>query len=213
MILKLPYGDSNYEKKEIGVDINCWQLYYNDLFEKSLYINPSSVITSDIEFLWDCTKKDSIRLVNNIKNIREKNINIYGPDFHLKNEMDVVFGEMMYFDKTKKVDIFFELLDVISKNWEFFSSKYVKENRPNVFNFGICLSIISKILGKKYYHNDTWFSYTSMEKSTMMKEPDAWLNRDFSLHINNHCQHGVLFYNNSSIREIYNDRITKEKNK
>ena len=211
-ILELPYGNTNYKKEDVEANINCWQLYYCDLFEKILYIDPSSVVTSNIEFLWDCTKKDSIRLVNCINSIKGKDsVYSYKNNIFLENDMDVIFGGMLYFNKERDIENFFKILDVISQNWNPFVSEYIKEHRPKYFDLGVGLSITSKILEEKFHNNNTWFSYTNIKGVKMTKEPDIWLNEDFSLHINNYCQYGILSHNNKSIREIYYDRITEEK--
>jgi hypothetical protein len=135
--------------------------YYNTPYDQTILMDTDYLISSDI--LNKCFSmttdlmmyKDSYDL-SNVRDVSEfKYISDKGIDFY--------WATVVYFEKSKKNDIYFNLIDHIEENWKYYQNMYdINSNLfRNDFAFSIAIHIMSgftsnnvvslQLPGKHYY--------------------------------------------------------------
>ena len=218
-VLKLSYENyANHLKlNNYHANINLWQIYYSDLFEQTVYMAPFSLCNGPLDFLWQATKYDDIRLVDFTLNIDNSIVDAETYELFSKNNLKEYFDGLVYFKKSKKSAIFFKLLDIITQNWHDVLNVYIKEKR-NLINdkylLSLAMAIINKMTGDLYTYDKTMFSYVELSERSLIVPKDntiesiidIWHDDEFSLQINNYTQSNILNYDNVNIN--LNNQLT-----
>ena len=107
-----------------------------DYLVSSNILNSCFDITADLMMFKDSYEISNVRDVSEFKYISDKSIDFY-------------WATVVYFEKTKKNDIYFNLIDHIEENWKYYQNTYdINSNLfRNDFAFSIAIHIMSGFTG------------------------------------------------------------------
>jgi hypothetical protein len=215
-VIELPFGALPDE----DFDVNIWQVYYCTPFDRNIFLNKQSILTNNIDGIWEKLIHDDICLPSQTKNFKNNTHDfLYYFKCHEKNLLDSYFSDIFYFQKSETASEFFKILDPVLQNWRSVYINFIKENKPDKFNMNLCFNIATKMIGLDMGKDNFTYTYLSLENVELDDTdlPDDWTQyvscwvKDQKIKVSNFQLTDIIFYNSSTFidQEMLDDfRIT-----
>jgi hypothetical protein len=217
-IVEIPWGDHAADsswKLE-----NEWKSIWMSPYDQTIKLDADMFFFSDISCWWDNfeSSNEPIIACNKVLDWRGS---IIESDFCRKtftaNNLPNVYSAFTYFDKSVDAFKFFELVKIITWNWQtFFDSFLEPNNRPQMFSTDVAFGLAMKILDLDQNCNKKRLApvFTHMKSELQGLNPvlppdwrealPCFMNPVGSLKIGNHRQFYPLHYN---IKDFLTDDI------
>lgn len=176
---------------------NKWQYYQITPYDETIVLDSDMLFFNDISSWWSGLGiYNDIDFASSVVNYRSE---VITSDYYRKvftnNKLPNLYTALFYFKKTKEIERYFKLIELIFKNWEVFYKKFLKEP-PRYLSGDVVYSLAAKIM-----FNRKWDSYLSfvhmrsrLQDSKMVDHWNKYLPSFFTKY-NDHIGLKVCNYN------------------
>jgi hypothetical protein len=211
-IIPIPYGDDAANSKwKIE---NRWKVYHSTPYNETIVFDADMFVLQDITSWWDYFDNYELYFTTQVKTYRDKlvNSNAYRKTFAANNLPNIYTG-MYYFKKCKLADDFFDMLEIICKDWKIFYEKFLPNETPFNLSIDVASALAIMILGiedKVTNKRNTEITFTHMKPRVQewKRYGDSWqqsigvyFNNNLDLKLGNYKQNGILHYTETSFLE------------
>lgn len=192
---KIIYVDSVKEEWKIH---NKWQYFWLSPYDETIVLDSDMLFFNDISTLWECLgEHNDIDFTTSIVNYRNE---VITSDFYRKvftlNNLPNLYTAFFFFKKTKEVEQYFQLLEIIFKNWETFYQNLLKDP-PKHLSGDVAYAMAAKIMFNRKWNSPMSFVHMRgrLQDSTIVDDWNKYLqsffvktNDKISLKVNNFIQ-------------------------
>ena len=204
-ILPIKWYDDAFES-EWKIE-NRWKLYHHTPYDETVILDSDMLFLSDISQWWYYMEKNfDLLITDKVFTYRNELIkDSYYRKTFVDNKLPNCYSAFTYFKKSDLAKEFWELVEIIVKNWKEFYQIFLKESRPKHLSIDVVFALAVKILGIE----DLVFSSFEYPTFTHMKSRDqgwkeysdnwmdsagAYMTDECRLKIGNYQQSGIFHY-------------------
>lgn len=202
---------------------NRWKLYHMSPYEETVILDADMLFLTDISHWWKyMSKHHDLLITDKVFTYRNELIekSQYRKIFR-ENSLPNCYSAFTYFKKSSLSKEFWDLVEIIVKDWKVFYQRYLKESKPNYLSIDVVFSLAVKILDIE----DQVFSSFDYPTFTHMKSRDqkwltytdnwtdhagVYLTKECKLKIGNYQQTGIFHYTEKSF--LNEDKVLKYEN-
>lgn len=204
-IIPIPYGD-DAANTSWKVE-NRWKVYHCTPYDETVVLDTDMLFLQDISEWWNYFNKYDLYFTTNVKTYRNK---IASSDTYRKaftsNNLPNIYTGMYYFKKTNLADKFFDMLELICKNWELFYNNFLPNNTPPNLSIDVAAALAVLILdieNKVSNKQNTEITFVHMKPyiqdwihvtNSWQDSVGVYLDMDCKLKLGNHLQSGIFHY-------------------
>mgnify|MGYP000993823860 CR=1 FL=1 len=216
-IIELPFKRTDPNEENQLID--TWQIYYATPFDETVWINPRSLVIDNLATIWEGTEHVDMLFGNSVT-YRGDNAQ-YRTKLHplMKNNLPTVTADVFYFGDNNDSAEFFKMADPVFRNWRDIYRQYIKEHRPNMFDFTVLVNIVTHMIGIEVHDHRFGFEYIDFNPDNMPIDLDEestadwseqiniWFYKGQHVKVNNHRQKGIWVYHDDDIltKEVKHD--------
>ena len=212
-ILPIQWFDDAYES-EWKIE-NRWKLYHLTPYDETVILDADMLFLSDVSHWWDYMSKNyDLLITDKVYTYRNELIvnSFYRKTFR-ENNLPNCYSAFTYFKKNEFSKEFWQLIELIVKNWKSYYNAFLKGNKPNHLSIDIAFALAVKILG---IENEV-FSSLDIPTFVHMKSGDqgwksfteSWIDKA-GVYMNNNCQLKIGNYQQSGIFHYTEKRFLNE---
>lgn len=208
-IIPIPYGD-DAANSSWKVE-NRWKVYHSTPYDETVVFDADMFILQDISSWWDYFNNYELYFTTQVKTYRDKLVtsDAYRKTF-VANNLPNIYTGMYYFKKCKLADDFFDMLELICKDWKIFYEKFLPNETPFNLSIDVASALAIMILGiedKVTNKQNTEITFTHMKPriqewkqygESWQESLGVYFNQNTKLKLGNHCQFGILHYTESN---------------
>lgn len=191
---------------------NRWKLYYASPYQETVILDADMLFLSDVSYWWDYLSTREICITSRVKNFRNEFVDIdktYRNTFIL-NDIPNTYSAFAYFKKCLVSKDFWDLVDVIVKNWEEYYISFLPLDRPKRLSIDVVFGLALKLLDMKdiAFTKQDFPTFVHMKSHVQgWKHPSTdwtecvspYFSSDGSLKIGNYQQTGIFHYTEKKI--------------
>lgn len=199
---------------------NRWKLYHLSPYTETVVLDADMLFLSDISHWWNYMSKNfDLLITDKVLTYRNELIekSYYRKTF-IDNNLPNCYSAFTYFKKSELAKQFWDLVELIVKNWKVYYQRFIKESKPKNLSIDIVFALAVKILGIK----DEVFSSLEYPNFTHMKGRDqgwiqysdnwmdyagVYLTEECQLKIGNYQQTGIFHYTEKAF--MNDDKVSK----
>ena len=204
-IVPIPWGD-NAKHEEWKVH-NRWKIIHCSPFDDAIILDTDMIVTSDISKQCEFLKSYDIFYTNSVLDYRGNRVtdDFYRKTF-VKHNIPSFYTAFSYFKKSDFSYKFYEMIELISKNWKDFYQTD-KGMIQKHFSMDTTVGLAAKILDCEYqvstskqYHTPTFVhmkpNIQGWERlaEEWQTKVGAYVDQNLNLHIGNYKQSGLFHY-------------------
>jgi hypothetical protein len=215
-IIDIPWND-NREITAFAAE-HRWKMYYCTPYEETIVLDADMLVLDDISFYWDFFKNYNVYYTSNVLDYRGNVIEdkIYRKCF-ISNHLPNFYSALHYFKKSNEAKEFYDLVQLITNNWELFYGKFVSLNYPKLPSMDVTASLAAKILDKEksftlkdspvtFVHMKPLLQGWEVPPTTWTERVGSYFNDNCELKIGNFKQSGIFHYTE---KNFLTDRIVQ----
>lgn len=215
-IIPIPWSDDAKEEKwKIH---NRWKIYHITPYDETIVMDSDMIVLSNITHWWNELSKNELFFVSNVKTYRGETVTSdYYRKMFVNNNLPNLYSGFYYFKKTDNNKTFFNLLEIIIKNWKNFYNNFAPKNEQNFCSIDISAAIASKILDNTKYITDSnsFITFTHMKShvqnwknstNNWLDSVEPYIDNTGKLFVGNFLQTGIFHYVE---QEFLTDRVVK----
>lgn len=145
-VIEIPWYDDAYESSwKIE---NRWKIYHVTPYDETIVLDADMLFLTDISHWWKYLNKNhQICFVNSPLTYRQERVTeSYYRKAFIENDLPNFYSAFMYFKKCDLASQYWKLVEIISKNWQVFYSKYLPESRPRNLSMDVVYSLAAKLM-------------------------------------------------------------------
>lgn len=144
-IIEIPWDDN--AKNSTWKLENEWKAYHITPYQETIKLDADMLFLSDYTHWWDILGKTSLTPTVNVVDYRGRIVtsDYYRTTF-TKNELPNVYSAFFYFKQDQTAMDFFNLVELITFNWEYFTYEFLDNSRPKQFSTDVAYGLALKIL-------------------------------------------------------------------
>lgn len=206
-IIPIPWGD-NAENEDWKIH-NRWKIIYASPYKEAVILDTDVLILSDISRHIEYMSRYYLFYTNAVYDYRGNTVTSdFYRKLYTKNDIPSLYTAFSYFRKNEFSFKFYEMLDLITKNWQDFytcNGKLIQERASMDTTVGLATKILdcrSQVTGR---NNKPMFVHMKPNIQGWNKLCENWttkigyyLNKDLDLYIGNYKQEGVFHYAENS---------------
>jgi hypothetical protein len=183
-----------------------WKLYHCTPYDETIVLDSDMLVLDDISFYWNFFKNYSVYYTTDVINYRGNLVNdIHYRKCFISNNLPNFYSALHYFKKSEESKEFFNLVEIITNNWELFYGKFVSLNYPRQPSMDVTASLAAKILDKetafslknspiKFVHMKPLLQEWETPPILWRDKVGSYFNERCELKIGNFKQSGVFHY-------------------
>lgn len=203
---------------------NRWKMYNYSPYDETIVMDVDMIVLEDISKWWDYLCQYDLYFTSKVLTYRDE---IITNDSYRKvfshNDLPNIYTGLHYFKKSKVAEEFYNLLEIICKNWQEFYKNFLPNSTPLVLSIDVAAALAVKILDIQHLtcNENSSVSFTHMKPllqnwkktdSSWLKSISPYINSECRLKIGNKIQCGVFHYTESSFLntpgvELFYERI------
>lgn len=209
-IVGIPWGDMAYASTW-KVD-NRWKIYHVTPYDNTIVLDTDMLVLDDITRWWNQLQTRDIFYTNNVLTYRGQIVtNNYYRKAFLMNDLPNLYSGLHYFKKTDVSKEFFDMLEVVMKNWKQFYDLFAGGLRhQNFLSVDLCAAIAAKILNYEKIITNGSLSPTFVHMKSRLQNwnnitPNDWqlvvkpyVTDNLEVIVGNYHQHGIFHYTEDS---------------
>jgi len=180
-----------------------WKVYHASPFTESILLDTDMIFLTSQDYVWEYMKPFDICFPASVKNYRNKIVtdSFYRQAF-VKNNLPMIYCAQHYFKKSTKAHNYYNILELICKNYEDFYNIYVKKAKPKYCSMDLNHAIAVTHLNLNDCFSHT-LSFTHMKSRVQDWEnpTENWLediqfyfDQEKQLQVGNYKQLGLFHY-------------------
>lgn len=210
-VIEIPWGDAAADsdwKLE-----NEWKAYHMSPYKETIKLDCDMLFTEDISHWWGYLARKDFWSATTAMTYRG---DLVTSDFYRKvfTECDLpnVYSAFTYFRHCELSETIFDMMEVITHNWDKFSWEFLGDKRPNEFSTDVALAMAIKLCGEVDSCTEPSRDFPAfVHMKTRLQNwdhsivPEEWntvipyfLNRDNELKIANYRQIFPIHYHSKS---------------
>lgn len=215
-IIPIPWSDD--AKEENWKIHNRWKTYHITPYDETIVMDSDMLVLSNIEHWWNELSKRELFFVSNVTTYKGISVtsNYYRKMF-VENDLPNLYSGLYYFKKTDQTKVFFNLLELIVRNWKEFYDKFAPKNKQDFCSIDTSAAIASKLLDNAGYitDNNSFIKFTHMKpkiqnwqnsSNSWIDTVEPYVDSNGNLFVGNFLQLGVFHYVES---KFLTDQIIK----
>lgn len=204
-VIEIPWYDDALDSKwKIE---NRWKLYHITPYDETVILDSDMLFLTDVSDWWNyLSNHHDICFTTSVRTYRDE---IVTSDYYRKtftnNDLPNLYSAFAYFKKTDIAKEYWELVEMITKNWQEYYQRFLTENRPKALSMDVVFALAAKILGIKSESTSSFdypnFVHMKPKVQNWMNSSADWtdhvgiyLNDNGNLKIGNYQQHGIFHY-------------------
>jgi hypothetical protein len=204
-IIPIPFGDD--AETAIWKVENRWKIYHCSPYERTIVMDTDMMIFDNLEPTWEVLEDFDLFFTSQVKQFNGLTItnDSYRKAFTNNNLPNTYVG-VHYFKKSQLAKNFYNMLEIICKNWKEFYKEFLPINTPPFLSIDVSAALAVKILN---IEDEVMNTKTDVLTFTHMKSQiqgwdagvDRWqdklgvyLANDCTLKLGNFLQKGILHY-------------------
>ena len=203
-IIAIPWDDSA-EDAQWKIQ-NRWKVYHASPYDETIVLEADMLILNDITHWWTELGKRDLFFVSNVRTYRDEPVtSIYYRKTFKANSLPNLYSACHYFKKGDIAKEFFNLVEIITNNWQLFYGKFASEEYQKWCSMDVNCALASKILGNETEITDanSFITFTHMKPHVQewRQVPEQWTKvigkyyrPDGTLILGNYVQKGLLHY-------------------
>lgn len=204
-IIPIPFGDESVNS--LWKIENRWKIYHCTPYDETLVLDTDMLILQDISLWWNFFSKYDLYFTSNILDYRG---NVVVDDFYrrtfTKNNLPNVYSGMHYFKKSLLAEEFYNLLEVICKDWKKFYEEFLPHETPYSLSIDVAAALAVKILGIEHEvtnkrNEDVTFVHMKSKIQGWNKVYNSWqesimnyVDSSLQVYVGNYLQSRVFHY-------------------
>lgn len=202
-IIPIPWGDSaKHSQWKIE---NRWKLYHITPYDETVVMDSDIIVTDSLSLLWNFLNNYDLYFTTDVVNFKSEQVidTVYRQTF-IQNNLPNLYSGLHYFRKSSSADEFYQLLELIVKNYNEFYEKYTPVARQEFLSIDVSAAIAAKILDNanditcNLYH-PTQFYHLKSKLQPLPVSSNKWTsvldcNYADTMTIGNHVVRGVVHY-------------------
>ena len=200
-VLILPIDSA---KKSLWKIENRAKIYNISPYDETIVLDVDMLVLSDISSYWDTLKKYDLYFTSNVLTYRGEVItkDNYRRVF-TNNNLPNLYTGLHYFKKSEVAKNFYNLMEIITDNWQEFYNKFLPKNCPKNPSMDVTAALAARILDCSTDITSDELSFIHMKPALQNWHvaPDEWtsavgsyFNSTGNLKIGNFLQEGVFHY-------------------
>lgn len=216
-IIDIPFGDLS--TKSVWKIENRWQLIYASPFDETLVYDSDMILLNSNDHYWEILNDQDIAFTEKVKDYRQNQIQdkILRKCFVENNLPNIYFG-LHYFKKTTAAFEFYKWLEIITKDYKSYYSKFTPKSTQPFCSMDVSSAIALKLLDNYCCpYNPLNFIHMKKELQGWNKLPSRWHKSMFvnytsegTLYLSNILQQGLFHYTEDEF--LSDEIITKIEN-
>lgn len=204
-IIPVPWGDdAEVDSWKIK---NRWKIYHVSPYDETIVMDTDMLVLRDISHWWIFLSKYELFFTTKVYTYRNFLIQ---DDFYRKafteNNLPNLYSGFHYFKKCTFSQEFYEMLEIVNKNWELFYKEHAPKSTPEHLSIDVSAAIVCKILDVEHKITDKKSTYPSFVHlksyiQSWQKPRDSWqkcvgvyFDSQNKVKIGNYLQNTILHY-------------------
>jgi hypothetical protein len=215
-IIPIPFGDD--AETTIWKVENRWKIYHCSPYDETIVMDTDMMVFNDLTSTWNMLADSDLFFTSEVRTF---NNNIIENDFYRKtfteNYLPNTYVGVHYFKRSDLAKNFYNLLEIICKNWKDFWKEFLPNQTPGHLSIDVAAAIAIKILNieeevtnKK--NNILTFTHLKPMIQGWNNLPDRWqdklgvyLDDNCNLKLGNFIQNGILHYTEKDfVEKVFN---------
>lgn len=197
-IIPIPWGNlAAYTDWKIE---NRWKVFHITPYDNTIVMDADMIVLEDITDWWNKCNRHSIAFTTSVLTYKKDlfTTNYYRKSF-IANDLPNLYSGLYYFKKDEVAKSFFELVEIISKNWKVFYNKFAPLYKQSWESFDVNCAIAYKLLNLPSIKTPLTFTHMKPHGQYWEHVPEKWtdyldISIDESIYLGNFTQKGVLHY-------------------
>lgn len=216
-IIPIPWGDAAINS-QWKIE-NRWKLYHTTPYRETVILDADMLFLSDVSDWWDYFSTRELCITSKVRDFKNQFIpsdTFYRSTF-IKNDLPNAYSAFAYFKKCQMAQDFWELIDVIVKNWEEYYINLLSTDRPKRLSIDVAFGIAIKLLDIEdivftkqdfptFVHMKSHIQGWRHPTNDWTDSVAPYFESNGSLKIGNYQQSGVFHYTEKKI--ITNEIVT-----
>ena len=135
---------------------NKWKYFELSPYDETIVLDTDMLFFNDISYWWDCMNYDLEFTSNVVNYIGDQVTSDYYRKTFTQNKLPNLYTALFYFKKTKEVEDYFTLVEIMFKNWEVFFKKFLKDP-PKFLSGDVVYSLAAKLMFDRKWQNHLRF--------------------------------------------------------
>jgi len=185
---------------------NRCKMYELSPYTQTIGMDVDMLVMRDITNWWSYLKNYDLFFVSNVKTYRNETVtSTWHRKVFINNNLPNLYNGIFYFKKSKTAKKYFDLLKIITQNWETFYKIYSPIKMQNFYSVDVSTAIACKILGidKKVCDPNSFISFVHMKPALQnwresclnwTDKVDWSVNNSKELMVDNFIQNNVFHY-------------------
>ena len=217
-ILPIQWFDDAFES-EWKIE-NRWKLYHLTPYDETVILDADMLFLSDVSHWWHYMGKNfDLLITDKVFTYRnELIIDSYYRKAFKDNNLPNCYSAFTYFKKSDLSKEFWELVELIVKNWKKYYQRFITESRPKHLSIDIAFALAVKIMGieDQVFTSFEYPTFTHMKSrdqgwqtysDNWMDHAGVYMNNKCQLKIGNYEQDGIFHYTEKDF--LNDDKILK----
>jgi len=197
-VIEIPWGNLAHSS-DWKIE-NRWKVYHITPYEETFVMDADMLVLDNIEHWWDICGHHDIAFTTRTFTYRGDRVNT---DYYRKtftnNDLPDLYSGLYYFKKNANAHKFFNLVEVISKDWEIFYRKFVPKHRQKWESFDVNCALAYKLLDLPRLDLPIHFTHMKPHAQHWANAPEKWTDIldvfvDDGVYIGTYKQTGILHY-------------------
>lgn len=210
-VLPIPFAD-DAENSTWKVE-NRWKMYECTPYLQTIVMDTDMLILEDISRWWNYLDRYDLFFTSTVKTYRNEEVigDAYRKVF-TANSLPNIYTGLHYFRKSKTAETFYNMLEVICKNWNQFYNEFLPHNTPSSVSIDVSAALAVLLLDTEHEvtNNSLPISFVHMKPNIQnwKKFAASWqnsvppyINSAGELKIGNMLQNGVFHYTENNFVE------------
>jgi hypothetical protein len=144
-IIPIPWGDSS--KKSHWKIENRWKLYHVSPYDQTIVLDSDILVTDSLKNLWMFVENYDLYFTSAVVNFKTNIIHdTLNRKTFIENGLPNIYSALHYFRKSDLAHSFYSLLELVVKNYNEFSTQYLKKSPQEFVSIDVAAALSIKIL-------------------------------------------------------------------
>ena len=203
-IIEIPWYDDAYNS-EWKIE-NRWKIYHITPYDETIVLDADMLALTDISHWWKyLSQNHNICFVNKPVTYRNEIITeTYYRTVFVENDLPNFYSAVMYFKKSDFAMQYWKLVELITKNWQMFYSRFLLETKPKNLSMDVTYALAAKIMDIQdvtippehitFVHMKGRCQNWKLNSDNWREYAAAYIDKTANLKVGNYKQTGLFHY-------------------
>lgn len=144
-IIEIPwYDDAHSSEWKIE---NRWKIYHITPYDETIVLDADMIALTDIGHWWKYLNRYNVCFITNPITYRNELITeTYYRKVFVENDLPNFYSAFMYFKKCDFSHQYWKIVELITKNWQIFYSRFLEESKPKHLSMDVTYALAAKLM-------------------------------------------------------------------